>query len=133
LLLSREGHQVTVIDRSKDAFLRLGKSPDILRFVGNGLDEDTLNKGRLSDADAFVACTAGDNTNIMAAQIARESFNIQKAGAKINDPIRAQEYRKMGIFTISEGLILASVFRDWIDERDMPSVEEYITMSPLAG
>jgi trk system potassium uptake protein len=130
LLLKAEGHDVAVIDRSRDSFQRLGREPSIRMLVGHGLDEDLLNKANIRQADAFVSCTSGDNTNIMAAQVARETFRVERVAAKINDPIRADEYRKMGYFTITESAIVAGAMKDWILERDLQPVEDYLHKIP---
>jgi trk system potassium uptake protein len=130
LLLRSEGHEVTVIDRSRESFQRLGQNHGVRLLVGNGLDEDLLNKANLSQADAFVSCTSGDNTNIMASQVAREAFHVERVAAKINDPIRAEEYRRMGYFTLTESVLLAGVMKDWIMERDLQAVEDYMLGVP---
>lgn len=130
-LLSAEGHDIFVIDQQRDSFRRFGRTPpsNIRTVTGNVLDEDALQEANVSRADAFFACTQGDNTNIMAMQIARDRFGIQRVGGKINDPIRGEEYRKLGFFTISECLILGGVFADWLHEREMRPVEDYIHAS----
>lgn len=132
LLLSRDGHEVTVVDKDNNAFARLGKNAGIQRVLGHALDEDVLQKARLGQADVFFACTQGDNTNLMGAQVAQVTFGVQRVAAKINDPIRAEEYRKLGVYTISEGIILAAAFRDWMENRELQSLENYITLPPLA-
>ncbi|MFN3691160.1 MAG: potassium channel family protein, partial [Fimbriimonadales bacterium] len=68
LLMSSAGHQVTVIEKSQDALLRLGKRHNCEVVVGDGLDEDTLRRAEVDKADAFIACTNGDNTNLMVVQ-----------------------------------------------------------------
>jgi trk system potassium uptake protein TrkA len=107
--LSSEGHTVTVIDLTSDAFRRLGGKFKGQRQVGTGLDQDTLKKARLEQADIFIAVTQGDNTNIMAAQIAKEVFSVKKVIARIYDPIRSQAYREMGITTLCTTTIAASL------------------------
>ena len=112
--LSSEGHAVTMIDLTGDSFRRLGPRFKGPRVVGTGLDQDTLRKAALDRADVFIAVTQGDNTNIMAAQIAREVFAVPRVIARIYDPIRAQAYREMGIITLctttlATGLIRAEV------------------------
>ena len=70
--MSGEGHDVTVIDLTSDSFRRLGNKFKGQRLVGSGLDQDLLRRAKLDRADIFIAVTQGDNSNIMAAQIARE-------------------------------------------------------------
>ena len=130
LLLSEAGHSVTVIDRSQDSLLRLGKSHRCQIVIGDGLDEDTLRRAELDKADAFIACTNGDNTNLMVVQMARELFGVQRVAAKVNDPVRAEAYRQYGIFTVTSGSILAGYLRDWLLGNPPPSVEAYNQLYP---
>ena len=109
--MAREGHTVTVIDLTGDAFRRLGPKFKGQRIVGTGLDQDTLRKATLDRADAFIAVTQGDNTNIMAAQLAREVFGVPRVIARIYDPIRAQAYREMGIITLCTTTLAAGLIR----------------------
>ena len=109
--LAREGHAVTVIDLTSDAFRRLGPKFKGQRVVGTGLDQDTLRKAGLDSADVFIAVTQGDNTNIMAAQIAKEVFSVPRVIARIYDPIRAQAYREMGITTLCTTTLAAGIIR----------------------
>ena len=110
--MANEGHDVTVLDQTSDAFRRLGSKFKGQRLVGSGLDQDLLSRAHLADADVFVAVTQGDNTNIMAAQIAREVFKIQSVIARIYDPNRAQAYREMGITTLCTTTLAAGLIHD---------------------
>ncbi|MCS7208664.1 MAG: TrkA family potassium uptake protein [Fimbriimonadales bacterium] len=130
LLMSVAGHQVTVIERSQDALLRLGKRHNCTVVVGNGLDEDTLRRAEVDKADAFIACTNGDNTNLMVVQMARELFGVQRIAAKVNDPVRAEAYRAYGIFTITSGSLLAGYLRDWLLGNPTRNIEEYNQFYP---
>ncbi len=98
--MSNEGNAVTIIDLTSDAFRRLGTKFRGQRLVGSGLDQDLLRRAGLEGADVFLAVTQGDNTNIMAAQIAQKVFQVGHVVARIYDPIRAQAYREMGITTL---------------------------------
>ena len=109
--LSREGHAVTIVDLTSDAFRRLGTKFKGQRLVGTGLDQDTLRKARVENADVFIAVTQGDNTNIMAAQLAKEVFSVPRVIARIYDPIRAQAYREMGITTLCTTTLAAGIIR----------------------
>lgn len=110
--MSSEGHDVAVIDFTSDAFRRLGTKFKGQRFVGSGLDQDLLRKAGLDHADVFIAVTQGDNTNIMAAQIAREVFAATRVAARIYDPNRAQAYREMGISTFCTTTLAAGLIHD---------------------
>jgi trk system potassium uptake protein len=111
-MLDRSGHTVSVLDQSSDAFQRL--SPDFggETYVGNGVDEDILIRAGIKDADAFVAVTNGDNRNIMASQIAKEIFHVNKVMCRIYDPIREQTYRELGMVTMCPTTIGAQIFYD---------------------
>jgi trk system potassium uptake protein TrkA len=106
--LYKAGHTVSVIDNNTDAFQRLDPEFQGERFIGNGVDEDVLRRAGIENADAFVAVTNGDNRNIMASQIAKEIFHIQKVVCRIYDPIRQSTYNDLGIETISPTIIGAN-------------------------
>lgn len=131
--LYHDGHNVTVIDLASEAFRRLGSRFRGQRVVGNGLDEDVLKRAGIESCDVFVSATQGDNRNIMTAQIAREVFGVSRVLTRINDPIRADAYRQMGIVTICGPAILSGLIRDflaedrWAIERDYN--REYISMN----
>ena len=113
LLMSHAGHQVTMIEKSQDALLRLGKKHACTLVIGDGLDEDTLRRAEVDKADAFIACTHGDNTNLMVVQMARELFGVKRVAAKVNDPVRAEAYREYGIFTVTGGALLGGLLIGW--------------------
>lgn len=99
--LDAKGHAVTIIDRDQRAFRRLG--PD---FGGSALggfvfDRTTLIKAGVEHADAFVAVTNGDNSNIVSARTARDHFGVDTVVARIYDPRRAEIYERHGVTTIA--------------------------------
>jgi len=110
--MSGEGHDVSVLDQTSDSFRRLGTKFRGQRLVGSGLDQDLLKRAGLDHTAVFVAVTQGDNTNIMAAQIAREVFGVEKVVARIYDPIRAQAYRELGITTLCTTTLAAGLIHD---------------------
>lgn len=95
--MDKAGHQVSVIDQSRDSFQRLDPQFSGETIVGNGVDEDVLIRAGIKDADAFCAVTNGDNRNIMASQIAREIFKVKKVVCRIYDPIRQSTYQELGL------------------------------------
>jgi trk system potassium uptake protein len=100
--LVAEGHQVTVIDSSPAAFDRLSIDFQGDTVLGTGIDEDVLRQAGINEADVFVATTNGDNTNVMAAQVAREVFRVPQVICRIYDLGREEFYRdKIGLTTIS--------------------------------
>lgn len=98
--LVAEGHEVTVIDQNSASFARLG--PDFAGHlvVGTGIDEDVLRRAGIEKAEAFVAVTNGDNTNVMAAQVAKELFQVPRVVCRIYDPRREEIYRSLGLQTV---------------------------------
>lgn len=95
------GHTVAVVDKRKEAFRRLPPSFSGKTIVGFGFDRDTLLEAQVDQAGAFAAVTSGDNSNIMAARVARETFEIERVVARIYDPRRAAIYQRLGIPTVA--------------------------------
>lgn len=94
------GHSVAIIDQDANAWRRL--SPDFsgTRITGIGFDRDRLMQAGIDRADAFVAVSSGDNSNIIAARVAREKFGVPSVVARIYDPRRAEVYERLGIATV---------------------------------
>lgn len=99
--LSNRGHDVAVIDVEPAAFRRLGSSFEGMTVTGLGFDRDTLRAARVDDAYAFAAVSSGDNSNILAARVARETFGVEHVAARIYDPGRAMVYQRLGIPTVA--------------------------------
>nr|WP_276606846.1 TrkA family potassium uptake protein [Nakamurella flava] len=99
--LGRAGHSVAVIDRDPSAFRRLGAEFHGQQVTGMGFDRDVLLKARINEAHAFAAVSSGDNSNIIAARVAREQFNVETVVARIYDAKRAQVYERLGIPTVA--------------------------------
>jgi trk system potassium uptake protein TrkA len=99
--LEDRNHTVSVIDSEPDAFRRLGPDFNGDKVTGYGFDQEVLQKAGIRRADAFAAVSSGDNSNIIAARVARETFGIQKVVARIYDPGRAEVYQRLGITTVA--------------------------------
>lgn len=99
--LEDRGHTVAVIDSNPDAFRRLGPWFNGTKVTGIGFDQDVLDAAGIEKADAFCAVSSGDNSNIIAARVARETFGIQQVVARIYDPGRAEVYQRLGIETVA--------------------------------
>ena len=99
--LDAAGHSVAIIDQDSKAFSRL--SPDFSgrRVTGVGMDRDCLRQANIKDAYAFAAVSSGDNSNIIAARVAREVFHVEHVVARIYDPTRAYLYERLGIPTVA--------------------------------
>jgi len=100
-VLESQGHSVTVIDHDSHAFAEHGESIRGRKLTGEVFDRDTLIKAGIEKADAFAAVTAGDNSNVVSARVARERFGVPCVVARIFDPRRAVIYERFGIPTVS--------------------------------
>ena len=99
--LEKLGHSVAVVDRDPGAFRRLPPEFSGMKITGIGFDRDTLLEAGIDRADAFAAVSSGDNSNIIAARVARETFGIDNVVARIYDANRAAVYQKLGIPTVA--------------------------------
>ena len=99
--LSKAGHSVAIIDKRKEAFDRLPPGFDARTIVGIGFDREILEKAGIKEADAFIAVSNGDNSNIVSARVAREHYHVDKVIARIYDPRRAEIYERLNIPTIA--------------------------------
>jgi trk system potassium uptake protein TrkA len=95
------GHSVGIIDQDPDAFRRLGPDFAGLTVTGNGYDPDVLKEAGVERCDAFAAVSSGDNSNIISARVARETFGVSRVVARIYDPKRAEVYERLGIPTVA--------------------------------
>lgn len=120
-LLSGEGHDVVVIDKSRDSFNRLGETFNGLTMVGNGFDLALLKQAGIEKADALCAVTNGDNTNLISAQVAKKIFRVPKVLARVYDPQRAHIYSTLGLDIISGTMLFSAMLRDKIIESRFSS------------
>jgi trk system potassium uptake protein len=100
LSLESQGHDVAVIDTNSAAFRRLGTSFEGKRVTGLGFDRNTLREAGIENTYAFAAVSNGDNSNILAARVARETYSVENVVARIYDPGRADVYQRLGIPTV---------------------------------
>lgn len=131
--LVERGHTVAVIDQDARSFRRLGEDFAGLRVTGVGFDRDTLSMARIEEAGAFAAVSSGDNSNIIAARVARETFGIDNVVARIYDPRRALVYERLGIPTVATVRWTADrmlhhiepdLTRQWADESGRVTLAE---------
>lgn len=99
--LEAAGHTVAVIDQTREAFRRLGANFNGHTVTGVGFDRDTLVEAGIQTAEAFAAVSNGDNSNILAARVARETYGVKNVVARIYDPGRAEIYQRLGIPTVA--------------------------------
>ncbi|MGO9873333.1 MAG: potassium channel family protein [Acidimicrobiia bacterium] len=138
--LEQTNHSVAVVDKNERAFRRLPKDFAGTTVVGFGFDRDHLEVAGISKAEAFASVTSGDNSNILCARIARETYGIEHVVARIYDPRRALIYQRLGIPTVAtvawttdqvlRRLLPAESRSDWTDptgqvgiiEREIPTL-----------
>ncbi len=119
------GHTVAVIDKEARAFRRLPSDFKGKKVVGFGFDRDHLAEAGIEHADAFASVTNGDNSNILCARIARETFGVERVVARIYDPRRALIYERLGVPTVAtvawttdqvlRRLVPSTSQHDWVD------------------
>ena len=97
LNLAKIGHSVAVIDQNPDAFRRLPEDFSGQQVTGVGFDHDSLIQAGIEDAHGFAAVSSGDNSNIIAARVVRETFGVTNVVTRIYDPTRAEIYERLGI------------------------------------
>ena len=141
--LLREGHTVAVVDKDANAFRRLPHPWTGEKVVGFGFDRDDLHRAGIERAGAVAAVTSGDNTNILTARIARETFEVEHVVARIYDPRRAAIYQRLGIATVAtvswtvdqvaRRLIPGEVSSVWTDPTGDVNLVEYPLPGALCG
>jgi trk system potassium uptake protein TrkA len=137
------GHTAAVIDRRPEAFRWLADDFGGEQIVGVGFDRDTLAEAGIERADAVAAVTSGDNSNILVARIARETYGIDKVVARIYDPRRAAIYERLGIATIAtvqwatervlRRILPTAQSIEWIDPSAKVVLVERLAPTSLAG
>ncbi|MCU1674601.1 MAG: potassium transporter TrkA [Frankiales bacterium] len=137
--LEKLDHSVAIIDRDPGAFRRLAAEFSGTKVTGVGFDRDTLLEAGIDRADAFAAVSSGDNSNIIAARVARETFGIDNVVARIYDANRAAVYQKLGIPTVAtvrwtadqviRRLIPEGVLSEWRDPSGKVVLAE-VALSP---
>ncbi|MDI6816396.1 MAG: TrkA family potassium uptake protein [Actinomycetota bacterium] len=120
-MLSDDGHNVVVIDSDGGSFRRLGTTFNGLTIVGNGFDEQVLEKAGIQNADIFIAVTNLDNTNIMAGQVAKKLYGVKKVISRVYYPDREKTYHKLGLETVCGTTLVARKIRDFIIGREFVS------------
>lgn len=99
--IDEQGHSVSVIDQESSAFRKLGSTFSGTTVKGVGFDRETLEAAGIDRAHAFAAVSSGDNSNILAARVARETYGVPHVVARIYDPQRAAVYQRLGIPTVA--------------------------------
>ncbi|HEX2850814.1 MAG TPA: TrkA family potassium uptake protein [Acidimicrobiales bacterium] len=141
--LDEAGHSVAVIDKNRNSFRKLPERFTGRAVLGFGFDRDHLEQAGVRDAGAVAAVTSGDNSNILTARIARETYEIPNVVARIYDPRRATIYQRLGIPTVATVTwtteqVLRRLFPDdsavdWVDPTGQLSLIERTLPEPWAG
>jgi trk system potassium uptake protein len=133
-------HTIAVIDQDRLAFRRLGDDFPGTQVAGIGFDRDTLIEAGIEQAGAFAAVSSGDNSNIISARVARETFGVQRVVARIYDPKRAEVYERLGIPTVAtvpwtSGRLLKAVLGETTAEawRDPSGAVAVVAVTPHEG
>jgi len=116
-LLISKGDEVSVIDQDAGSFTRLDKEFSGKTILGIGIDKEALKKAGIEDADAFIAVTNEDNTNLMAAQLVREKFKTAKIILRVYGPKRAQTFKELGLNIICPTIDSAKKIEEFLSEK----------------
>ena len=109
-MLTKAGHEVTVMDVQSSAFNRLGSDFKGTTILGDATDQEVLKRAGIERADAFLAATQGDTRNIMSSQIAKHVFGVKRVVTRIYDPLRSDTFTALGLQAISPTIIGANAF-----------------------
>jgi trk system potassium uptake protein len=113
--LDAAGHSVTVMDVDAYSFRRLSPDYKGQALVGNGTDMEVLKKAGIAGTEVFIAVTQGDNRNIMAAEMAKNIFNVPRVICRIYDPLREEIFKTLGLETICPTTILADILKKRVE------------------
>jgi trk system potassium uptake protein TrkA len=122
--LADDGHDVIILDQTNEAFRRLPPTFPGQALRGDGTDESVLRRAGADGADWFLALTNGDNRNILAAQLAAETFGIPHVVCKINDPVRAQAYATLGVNTVDRTMMMIDSIGRFMGRPPLPGATD---------
>jgi len=120
-----KNHNVTVVEQNPESLRRLGYKHNCKVVLGSGLDIETLEKANIKECEAFFALTRGDNTNIMAAQVAKLTYGVKNICIRVADPHRADAYQQMGYFCVTPSVIISGMLRDWVNGDEYKPINAY--------
>jgi trk system potassium uptake protein len=123
--LAAAGEVVAVVDKDPKAFERLGEEFGGLTVEGIGFDRDVLERAGAGSADALVAVTGGDNSNVVAARVARDAYRVPRVIARIHDPRRAALYEELGVVTVSSTGWALRRIRDHLEHRTLKEEQTF--------
>jgi trk system potassium uptake protein len=141
--LTEKGQSVAILDKNPRAFRRLPPDWAGTTIIGSGFDRDDLDTAGAAKADALAAVTSGDNTNILTARIARETYQVPRVVARIYDPRRAEIYQRLGIPTVAtvtwtidrvlQRMLPEAVAAEWMDATGHLMLLERLLPDEWAG
>ena len=142
-ILESRGHTVAIIDQNSEAFRRLPAGFEGRTVAGIGFDREVLREAGIEEAEAFAAVSSGDNSNILSARVARETFGVENVVARIYDPGRAAVYQRLGIPTVAtvrwtadqmlRRLIPEGAETEWVDPSGTVRLAEVHVTSEWVG
>ena len=115
-LLDSDGHKVTILDSDAESFDKLPTGFKGTALLESATDEEGLERAHITEADAFVAVTRQDDKNAMAAQIAKEIFNVPRVICRIYDPLREEFYESLGLEGISPTIVFANLLKEKLEK-----------------
>ena len=116
--LVSQKNEVSIIDLDASAFRRLDKDLDVTQIVGMGVDYDILKKAGIEKANAFIAVTNSDNTNLTAAQIAQGKFKVSKVITRVYDPKRAKTFEEIGLNIICPTITATEEIKTFLQKKE---------------
>ena len=135
-LFDEEGHDVAIVDLHTESFARLGPNFHGTTMAGTGIDEDVLKSVGIEHADLFLAVTNRDNSNIMAAQIAKMTFRVPRVIARIYEPDREETFHQLNLETICPTTLISNRIYEAVstgEDAHMPGIEPAPLPSLPAG
>ncbi|SMP55157.1 potassium channel family protein [Anoxynatronum buryatiense] len=117
-MFTRSRNSLVMIDKDATAFSRLSEEYSGFTIEADAVEQDTLLRAKIDQADVLVATTDDDNTNIMIAQVAREIHHVPEVMLRIYDPSRAKIYEGTGITTICTTLLAAEAFSQALGSQE---------------
>ena len=120
--LAESGNHVAVVDVDRASFNRLGPNFQGSTYQGSGLDQEVLTRAGVESADIVYAMTGGDNRNLMIAQLVKIQFEVQRAVARLHDPVRAEKYHELRLETICTTTVICGLLEYHATNGNFPEL-----------